>query len=371
MQSRNKIVVASAGTGKSSRLATHALGAGPGKTLLLTYTRQNHRELRHKLSMNSRVIPDHIETNTWLTFLLHELARPFQQFLYRQRISNIVQISGRSPNRAKKSDIAAYYFASPGEIYVDKLAEFACQCNSVSSGAVIERLEKIYKRILIDEVQDLAGWDLELLELFLKSKIEVTLTGDPRQTTYQTNHSPKNSQYSGPKIMNKFEEWVAAGLCIMEAMTKSHRCRQEICDLANLLYPELALMDSNNPRTSSHDGVFILRSADVAQYMQEHNPTVLRYDMRSDCFGLPAINFGDSKGLTFERVLIFPNGPLKKVISSNRFEDICKSPAKYYVAITRARQSVAFVFDGAHNLSNAKLYARTESDLEKFFETSL
>ena len=46
------------------------------------------------------------------------------------------------------------------------------------------------------------------------------------------------------------------------------------------------------------------------------------------------------------RVLIYTNGPLTQVLRTADASRI-SSPAKYYVAFTRARQSVAFVMAGA------------------------
>ena len=60
--------------------------------------------------------------------------------------------------------------------------------------------------------------------------------------------------------------------------------------------------------------------------------------------GLKAINFGVSKGRTYPRVLIFPTKPMVKYLRT-------KNPAdggdlsKFYVAVTRAQYSVAFVRD--------------------------
>ena len=47
----------------------------------------------------------------------------------------------------------------------------------------MDRISRIFSHILVDEVQDLAGYDLELLKLFLKSCSSVLLVGDPRQVT--------------------------------------------------------------------------------------------------------------------------------------------------------------------------------------------
>jgi DNA helicase-2/ATP-dependent DNA helicase PcrA len=55
------------------------------------------------------------------------------------------------------------------------------------------------------------------------------------------------------------------------------------------------------------------------------------------------MNFGAVKGMTFDRTLIFPHGPLKKYLVSGDLKDAGKELAKLYVAVTRARQSTAFV----------------------------
>jgi len=60
--------------------------------------------------------------------------------------------------------------------------------------------------------------------------------------------------------------------------------------------------------------------------------------------GLPAINFGASKGRTYERVLIFPTKPMLDYLARSDISKL-KDRSKFYVAVTRAKYSVAFVTD--------------------------
>ena len=53
------------------------------------------------------------------------------------------------------------------------------------------------------------------------------------------------------------------------------------------------------------------------------------------------MNFGVCKGLTFDRVIITPNGPFMDYINKGKK---LASPEKYYVAVTRAKYSVSFIF---------------------------
>ena len=96
-----------------------------------------------------------------------------------------------------QTDISRFYFSGGKLIYSDKLARFICECNKASKGAVIRRLEQRFDRIYIDEIQDIAGYDIDLVELILRSKIKLTLVGDHRQATFRTNNAAKNSAYLG------------------------------------------------------------------------------------------------------------------------------------------------------------------------------
>ena len=54
---------------------------------------------------------------------------------------------------------------------------------------------------------------------------------------------------------------------------------------------------------------------------------------------------GDSKGLTFERVLIYPTKQIIAWMLNNSKVLKPKSKSQFYVAITRAKYSVGIVFD--------------------------
>jgi hypothetical protein len=66
----------------------------------------------------------------------------------------------------------------------------------------------------------------------------------------------------------------------------------------------------------------------------------------------PEWNFGKSKGLGFDRVLIYPTKPIIKYLKDGLLTKVVKDkilPAlefpNFYVALTRARYSVAIVYD--------------------------
>ena len=57
------------------------------------------------------------------------------------------------------------------------------------------------------------------------------------------------------------------------------------------------------------------------------------------------MNYGNSKGLTMEHVLIYPTKPIMSWLKDRSKALEGQSRAKLYVAITRARVSVAFIDD--------------------------
>lgn len=354
----NRVVIASAGSGKTTSLVREALDSPGEGTLILTYTNENLENIRKSFARQAGTVPPNVEIKSWYCFLLSDGARPYHNFVSagpRARAVNFAAGSaGADPARRfiGAANTERYYFDGSRGAYSDKIAEYVCQCELRSGGKVSARLRGIYKRIFIDEVQDLSGWDLEILRFLFVSGIEIVVVGDPRQATYSTNNSNKNSQYKGAKIVDFFTLLQGQGLCAIENQAVSHRCNQMICDLADLLYPSLPKSRSMNDIRTGHDGVFFIQEKDVLRYHQEYSPIVLRYSISANTVGLTAKNFGASKGMTFDRVIVFPTSGITKFLrtqSAGQLADTTK--AKLYVAITRAKHSVAFVCDALANSS--------------------
>jgi DNA helicase-2/ATP-dependent DNA helicase PcrA len=343
--SPNEMILAAAGGGKTTTIVKSALAAAPKRSAMLTYTQNNVEEIRKCLYSLNSAIPPGIEVLSWYTFLLREMARPYQLAIYDRRIDGIKWVHGLSPRYITKTDVRRFYFCNETLIYSDKVSQFVCECDRASGGAVLKRLERRFDHIYIDEIQDMAGYDVNLIELMLKSRIKITLVGDHRQTTYRTNHSPKNKSRAGIHIREQFTDWHRRSLGTAKYTTETLRCNQAISDLADALFPGELRTKSLNRAKTGHDGVFAIGPSAVREYVDRYRPKVLRLDKRTDCAGYEAMNFGESNGLTFDRVLIFPHKKAREWLSSGDLKHIADSATKMYVGITRARHSVAFVYD--------------------------
>ena len=341
----NRLIVAAAGSGKTTLLVEEALKIKDKNVLMTTFTEANEAEIRKKIIQKNKFIPSNIIVQTWFSMLLQHGVRPYQGCLFDHDIKGMNLVSNRSAPYSKESEIKKHYFDGKHKIYSDKISKFLLKCNKASDGKVLDRLSRIYHYLFIDEMQDLSGYDLDLLRLIFDSSINTLLVGDPRQATYSTSNSARNSQYTRDKILDFFED-ISNIEIDDQLLRRNYRSGSAICDLSNKLFPQHPQTQSGNKRSTGHDGVFLVRQKDVNCYLSRYKPMQLRdrRDVEVKDFA-PVTNFGESKGLSFERVLIYPTIPIKKWLKDNDSNLQPTSRSKLYVAITRAGYSVAFVYD--------------------------
>lgn len=346
LSNKNKVIIASAGSGKTTHIVEQALSVSNKKVLITTYTNENLEQINSYLIKKNGYIPKNITVMSWFSFLLQDGVRPYQSLLTpRDRIKTIIfDKIPASLRYIQKSSVDKYFFTKNNNIYRDRVAEFACLSNDGSQGLVIQRLQKIYDHIFIDEFQDFSGYDLNYLEKLLNSSISIDAVGDPRQATFSTNNSLKNKQYKKSKIIIWIEKMKKAKLLSVEEKNDCHRCNQQICDFADMLFPTLSKTNSCNTEVTGHDGIFCICRNKVSDYVTKYHPIILRYNKNTNTMNFPANNIGSSKGRTYDRVLIFPTQPMINYLYS---KDLSKAGdiSKLYVAITRAKYSVAFVIE--------------------------
>ena len=356
----NKLIIAAAGSGKTTHLVNEALKIKNQKVLITTYTTENESEIRKKIIEINKYIPENITVQTWFSFLLKHGARPFQGVLFDKRIKGMILVNGQSglKNTFSKNgkeipvyfkedtEFERHYFTNSTKIYSDKLSKFVFRCDEKTNNSVIGRISRIYSHIFIDEVQDLAGYDLNLLKLLFNCSSNILLVGDPRQGTYSTNNASKNKQYKKSQIVHFFEDKFTNITKDDTLLTVNYRCIKPVCDLSNKLFPNMQQTVSGNSSTIGHDGIFFVKKHDVESYLKQYQPVQLRDSKKTGVNeNFNVMNFGESKGLSFDRVLIYPTGPILKWFKNNDSELADTSRSKFYVAITRARYSVGVVVD--------------------------
>jgi len=342
----NSLTLAVAGSGKTQKIVNYCKSISPDRRLLIvTLTQANQGELRSRLS---RSAGDHsgILVVGWYTFLIRDFARPFFPFKFPGEKIQGFSFEGRPSIYASG---LSRFVNNERWAYASELGRLANELIEDSNGALIRRLECIYDEIWIDEVQDLSAHDWEIIHALLQSKIEIKMVGDVRQAILSTNpRSKKNRKYAYSEAIRWFRERETEGLLNITEMSTTWRCNPEISLFADTIFDDkwsFPKMKSNNLKRTEHDGVFLIRRECLPEYVTRFSPQCLRNSRGSEkSLELNFLNFGESKGLEFERILIIPTEGICKFIQSGTFLEPFAA-AKFYVAITRAVQSVAILID--------------------------
>ncbi|PTW61696.1 UvrD-like helicase family protein [Breoghania corrubedonensis] len=367
MMGPNKLVIAAAGSGKTTYLVRQALAVENSRVLITTYTESNEEEIRRKFFEIHGSVPGNVHIQTWFSLLIEHGIKPFQGKLFDWDVAGMILVSQRSGLRGRdrqgrpmywgEEDFRRCYFDRRDRVYSDKLSRLVIRCNEASDGAVIERLSHIYPFILVDEVQDLAGHDLDILTALFKSPANVVMVGDPRQVTYVTHLEARLKKYRDGGIADfireKLPRKVACDIDVTSLVT-SHRNSNAICELSSKLYPKLTAATAckctgcRQP-VPVYAGLFIVRRKDLPRYLKTRRPVQLRWssNVKIASTDLPALTFGRSKGLGFDRVIIYPTKEMMAWLKNTQSALKAETRAKLYVGLTRARHEVAVVYDPA------------------------
>lgn len=222
MSTTNEGILACAGAGKTFHLCDLATQSSNG-SLLITYTNQGKKNILCQLQeMNFGVVPNRIVVKTWFEFLLQDIIKPYQS-TYLKTVADgkfdtvnffttidFSQTYGFR-NYHKKGELD-YYHAGAGRLRHNETVVLATQLLDMEGEAILKRLYQQFQTLYFDEVQDLAGSDIDLIRTLIDSQLSVVMVGDPKQYTYKTHEEKKkNINVTGTNISNFFQQLKDAG----------------------------------------------------------------------------------------------------------------------------------------------------------------
>ena len=340
----NYLTLAVAGSRKTQGIVEHCASLPHDRrALVVTYTQNNQAELRERLSTYAGDHPA-IHVMGWFTFLLRDFARPFLPFKFPGKRVRGFNFDGRPHQMAKG---LRRFLDSNEAVYACELGRLAHELVGASKGALVHRLECIYDEILIDEVQDLSSHDWEIIDALLYSSLHIRMVGDIRQLVLSTNpRSTKNKKYAYAEVINWFREREKRGVLEITENATTWRCHPDIAAFSDKIFDSswsFPRTNSRNNTVTGHDGVFLVRPEHIDAYIAEFNPRCLRSSRNSGkAFDLDYLNFGLAKGMEYKRALVVPTDGIIKFIQAGNYLEP-KPAANFYVAVTRAAQSVAIV----------------------------
>lgn len=368
----NELWIAGAGSGKTHKIITDAIEVinGGGRVLVVTYTTNNQAELRARFVELYGASSEHFIVKGLFTFYLEDMVRPYQRVVFPDRITTIsftesnphlmpgttFHIKGRGEKRADGT-INPLHYLTPckTKAYSGLLAKLATHIAKQSKDAAARRLNEVYQRIFFDEVQDLVGWDYDVIKSINKvMPNSICCVGDFRQTIYTTTFGHKAPQ----TLQEKVDYLVGKLKFEKKSMPKNRRCVQEICDLSDTIHAGLydktiSGVEKIPEDIAHHWGAFIVKQSQVTGYLTAFQPQVLRWSSTTGRKYLPdnllCYTFGSCKGLGFDRVLVIPPDKHLKFLGGDltvfEKDKTEESRNKFYVAVTRARYSLAFVVE--------------------------
>lgn len=355
----NKLLLAGAGTGKTTYIVEQALKETE-RVLITTFTIKCRDEIKDKIIKLKGYIPKNIIVQTWFSFLLEHGILPYKKDLKIGKINGINFVEGKSGLKYitkngihvyyGESDFEKYYFDNYNRIYTDKLAKLVLKINEASCGLSFKRIECVFNKIFIDEVQDMVGYDLEVIKKFGELDNDLVLVGDPRQNIYNTHCDSKYDKYSNGKI-DQFIINECGNLNFnidSKSLNICRRCHKDIVEFLNDFYSDYDKLGHIDIPINKSQGIFIVKKQDLVKYLDIYKPIQLKYNKRvcvnSD---YKSINYRNSKGCTYKRTVIYPTNDLKTYLKTGKKINKISTKNAIYVALSRAVDSVAIVYDGA------------------------
>lgn len=334
-QYEKKLILAVAGAGKTTQIVER-LNAD-SRALIITYTNLNVDNLYKMVNSKFGCIPNGVKVMEYYSFLYYFCFLPFGYLKWRPEGLNYLRINPKKRSYSKTDK--RFYQDSGQRMYSNKLAEL---CRSKYICDIKARLEKYFKYIFVDEVQDFAGYDFNFLLELSDYKGNFVMLGDFYQHTFDTSRSGsvnKNLYNDYGNYIERFEKHRI--LTDTKSLSRSKRCLPAVCEFvaSNLgIAMESALCKKAEVRELNDDEIANAMNDDgILKLFLQNNSKYVNVRCKD--------NWGNVKGITH-------NGDVCVVLNKDTYNKFKKNDYsginpltrnKLYVACTRATGNLYFV----------------------------
>lgn len=340
-----RLIHAVAGSGKTTKIIE---SIDPQKrNLIITYTETNQNTIRAKLIDKLGYIPEYTFIFGVFEFLYSFCLVPYLgkrpkgiNFDYETQgrfDNNSIDTTGRIiQNQLSKSLLRGFLIYKRNNIQFDN--------------SYLERIDKFFDCVFIDECQDFESDDFDWLLSLSKLSADVLLLGDFYQKTFKTSRRGNK----GKGIHSSFENWLKvisdSGFKIdLSSLSKSYRCPKIVCDF---IVESLDIEISSQKKENQTTKILFIDSQDKIESIMTDDSVMKLFYQKSYDYDCKSQNWGDSKGSEYENVCVVLNPKTYKLFDSGRLSDLStQTKSKFYVACTRTRGNLYFV---------------NQSDLEKY-----
>lgn len=321
------LMLAVAGSGKTTYLIS--LLNLEQRFLLVTYTRNNYDHLKRSIIRKFGYFPENIKVLKYFQFVYSFCYKPFCGLDKRANGICFEQPPEQTRYRPGSDE---FYRTRSGRLYHNRIAHY---CSAQCVDGIKARLDKYYDYLLIDEVQDFAGHDFNLLLSILPEECNSICVGDFFQHTYDTSldGNVRSSLYK--KFKTYIKEWNNAGVTVdTTSLAKTRRCSAEICGFVNQM--GIAIESSGEAEGNVY---YVDEEAQCESIINEASIPKLFYNNGNKYF-CSGMNWGASKGLDhFVDVCVVLNKSSLDLFSKGKLDELNpQTKNKLYVACTRAHR---------------------------------
>lgn len=326
-------IFAVAGAGKTTMLVRSL--SLKKRTLLLTYTENNAKQLFDAVIRKFGYFPDNIMVSTWFSFVINFLIKPFV-IIQAPSISRLLFPKDGAPRYAVGIQ---RYTTNDGGVFHSRAFEFVIKY--LGKDKIRNRLQKFFDEVLIDEVQDFAGYDFDFIELLGTVDVNVVITGDFFQHTYDTSRDgSKNKNLHAD--FKAYKKRLTGSYSIDEtSLSRSYRCPAEIC---NFVSSSIGIkMDSASSVKTVAPPKMLIDRQSIRNIMENNSIKKL---FRQECykFNCNGSNWGDCKGLSYDSVCVILNPKSATLFKNRHLAEMSQlTRNKFYVACTRTKGDLYFI----------------------------
>lgn len=229
--------------------------------------------------------------------------------------------------------------SSGRRLYSNRLAKFITQTETVP--LVIARIEKYFDAFYVDEVQDFAGHDFNLLLQLVAANVECQFVGDFHQHTYDTSRDGNVNSRLFEDYAAYQARFKASGMRVdIESLKASRRCSKSVCDF---ITEKIGIpIQSDGERITD---VLYEEDEVAVQAIYEDPSTVKLFLKEHHKYSCYSQNWGASKGIDrYQDICVVLNPANVKAWKSGSFKGINEETKnKLYVACSRARGRLTFI----------------------------
>lgn len=323
------LILAVAGSGKTTTLISKL--NLEQRFLLVTYTTNNLNHLRNSVIRKFGYFPENIKVCSYFQFLYSFCFKP-----YCGLTSGARGITFKRPadHTRFKPGTDVFYMTSERLMYSNRIAHY---CEQNCADEIRERLDKYYDWFMVDEVQDIAGRDFNLLMKIIPENCNSLFVGDFYQHTYDTSNDGNVNQSLYNDLNGYLGRWRTAGVEIDHTtLSKTHRCSEEICEF---VVKTGILIGSYG---TAKGKVIEVSNEEMADSIISNNDIPKLFYAGSSGYDCISMNWGESKGIDYFKdvCVVLNKTTMAHYLGNTLIELSPQTRNKFYVACTRAHNNL-------------------------------